>query len=409
MQQFLNSKKAGRLEPRLVIGLMSGSSIDGIDAALVRISAQPGGTSAIIENHCLNVECLATVLYPFPEMVQKKLHALVEHKTATLEDLCKLNFLLGELFAQASIEVANVYGIDISKVDIIGSHGQTIYHISSTETEYNFPVRSTLQIGEPSIIAQRTGVTTIADFRPRDIAAGGEGAPLVCFADLVLFSDSKETRLVQNIGGIGNVTVIPHNAPPYAFDTGPGNALIDAIAKNIFNKDYDIDAKLAFSGHIDESWIDFVIDQEPYFKLKPPKSTGRELFNYEYLKNILDRYPIEKSEDIIASVSALTAKTIANAYKDFVLSKYTPSCTILGGGGVYNPFIVQHLNRYLDNSVPVKTHEDFGISNKFKEAIAFAILAYTTYYGIPNNVPTCTGSQNNVILGKIVPGNYYWQ
>lgn len=389
------------LEPKLVIGLMTGTSMDGIDAALVRISARPSESLCEPCKPSFKVENLANFLYPFPDDFKSKLNQLIEQPDVKLHDVCKYNFLIGELLSEAAKEVAQSYGIHISQVDLIGSHGQTVYHLPVNKKEYGMPVKSTFQIGDSSIIAYRTGVTTISDFRPADIAAGGEGAPLVCYADIVLFQDDEKTRLIQNIGGMGNVTVLPHNKPPFAFDTGPGNILIDLIARQYFDVDYDENGYLASSGQIDEDWVDNVINQQPYFLQKPPKTTGRETFNSEYIEHVLTMFPIDEPENIIANFSALTAKTIAKAYKDFVLNKVTPSEIIVGGGGAANPFLLMNLHRYLDYKIPIKHHEDYGISNKFKEAIAFAILAYTSFYQIPNNVPACTGASKNVVLGKV--------
>ena len=409
MQHSSRSKEKTKLTSKLVIGLMSGTSMDGIDAALIKIFPEDEENSYLDKYSlpALNYECISTFLYPFPEGFRQRLNNLVENKEVCLEEVCKINFLLGELLAQAAFEVTRSCNMPITTVDLIGSHGQTIYHLPGDDIEHGYFTQSTLQIGEPSIIAQRTGVTTIADFRPRDIAAGGEGAPLVCFADLILFSDPKETRLIQNIGGISNVTVIPPDSPPFAFDTGPGNILINIMTKKYFNQEYDKGGAIAITGSVDETWIDNVIRDEIYFHMPPPKTTGREHFNYIYSRDILTRYPLKEPEDIIANFSALTAKTIANAYKDFVLGTKLPDCIILGGGGAYNTFIVNNLKRYLDNAITIKSHEDFGISNKFKEAIAFAILAYSSYFGITNNVPLCTGATENVVMGKIIPGNNY--
>lgn len=389
------------LEPKLVIGLMTGTSMDGIDAALVRIEPEESQALTREELPALKVENLSNFLYPYPDDLKKALNELVEVPDVTLKQLCKFNFLMGELLAQAAGEVARNYGIHISRVDLIGSHGQTLYHLPDAKNEYGMPVRSTLQIGDSSVIAQRTGVTTISDFRQADIVAGGEGAPLVCFADKILFADNEKTRLIQNIGGMANVTVLPHNKPPFAFDTGPGNILIDLITKEHFNKDYDENGYIASSGQINENWVANVINQQPYFMQKPPKTTGRELFNSEYIEHVLTMFPVDAPEDLVANFSALTAKTIAKAYKDFVLPKVTASEIIVGGGGAANPFLLMNIQRYLDYKVPVKQHEDYGISNKFKEAIAFALLAYTSYYRIPNNLPSCTGAKQNVVLGKV--------
>lgn len=401
---MLHASNNKLLKPKHVIGLMSGTSMDGIDAALVHII--PDDKLPFVSENVPNIKIdnIYNISYPFPEKIKELLQQIIEKQDIPLKELCKLNFVLGEVFSEAVIALSKESGFDLKNVDLIGSHGQTIYHIPSDEKELGYSIRSTLQIGEPSVIAERTGVDVIADFRPADIAAGGEGAPLVCFADNLLFYSSSETRLVQNIGGISNVTVIPPGGNLFAFDNGPGNSLIDLIARKYFDKEYDKDALLAKSGNIIEEWIDFAISKESYYSKKPPKSTGRELFNMFYLDHLLVEYPISNKNDLIATVSALTSKVIAKSYKDFILPEYSPSFTIIGGGGAYNPFILENIARYLDGNIKVKTHEDFGISNNFKEAIAFAILAYASYFAIPNNITGCTGASKPVILGKFIPG-----
>lgn len=409
MQHYFNTIGEIKLEELLVIGLMSGTSLDGVDAALVRISPSSQLGYDINDKLRVKTETLSTIVYPYDTALRSQLNTIIEEQNISIPELCQLNFKLGELYAEAAIEVSRSFGISISQVDLIGSHGQTIYHIPRNDAENHNLIQSTLQIGEASIIAQRTGITTISDFRPRDIAAGGEGAPLISFSDVNLLSSNRETRLVQNIGGLGNVTVLPHNAPPYAFDTGPGNTLIDHISRDYYDKDFDEDGAIAATGTIYEDWVDNVINDEPYFSLLPPKSTGRELFNQKYIFNILNKFPLEKPEDIMANFTALTAKTIAKAYKDFVLHCHLPACIILGGGGARNIFMVELLDSYLDRMIPIKSHEDFGIPDKFKEAIGFALLAYASYLAIPNNVPSCTGASENVILGKIIPGNIHME
>lgn len=398
-----SSNKNIKLNPALVIGLMSGTSMDGVDVALVRIS--PKNENNVISKQLpeLKIEMIDSLLYPLPEGLCSRLHALVETQKTSLPEICQLNFELGHLFAEAALALIAQSGCNSEAIDLIGSHGQTLFHIPGSSKENINLIQSTLQIGEPSIIAERTGITTVADFRPKDIAAGGEGAPLVCFADFVLFADNKTSKIIQNIGGIANATVIFKDKDAFAFDSGPGNILINLAVRKYFDKEFDEDAKIALSGVVDESWISKVIHDEPYFHLSPPKTTGRELFNINYLETILSKYPLIEPVDIVANLTALTAKTISDAYSRFVFSKQIIDTIILGGGGAYNPFIVYSLQKYLDNRVDIKKHEDYGISNKFKEAIAFAILAYTSYYGICNNVPSCTGAKKQVILGKIIP------
>jgi len=369
---------------------MSGTSVDGIDASLVEIKPD------------LSVKVLSSLVYDFPDNIRSLIHKLFS-SDGTIQDLCWMNFVLGEYFALAALEVIEIAGIKPEKIDLIGSHGQTIYHIPQ-DTQINLLSRkSTLQIGEPSVIAERTGITTVADFRPRDIAAGGQGAPLVCFADEILFKSDKISRAIQNIGGMANVTVLSPDVQTFAFDTGPGNVLIDYFMKKIFYRDYDKDGIIAVQGTVDEKWLDLLM-QEPYLRQKPPKTTGRELFSKEYAEKIFVEAP-KNPYDVIATLTAFTAKSIYKAYQDFIFPKVQVKEIVLGGGGANNPQIIRYLREYFGKNIEILTHEDFGISNKFKEAIAFALLAYTTYYNIPNNVPACTGAKFKRVLGKIIPGN----
>lgn len=340
---------------------MSGTSADSIDAALCEV--QPD----------LSCKLIAGINHKYPEHIREKLFA-----EGTAKDICQLNFEVGKCFADA----ANVLISEFEKPDIIASHGQTIYHI---------PGQSTLQIGESAVIAQETGCLTVSNFREADIAAGGQGAPLVCFADEKWFKNA----LVQNIGGIANVTVLS-DRPTIGFDTGPGNVIIDYCMNKFFNKPYDEDGKIAASGIVDESWLECLLNDE-YYICPPPKTTGREYFSPQYIENALKIAPADP-KDIIATVTALTAKSIEVSYERFASGIKE---VIVGGGGAYNPTLMKLLRQYLPKSFELKTHEDYGISNNFKEAMAFALLGYCTFYGIPNNLPSCTGAKKRVILGKM--------
>ena len=377
------------MKTKLVVGLMSGTSVDGIDACLVKIHKN------------LSVEYIEGLVFDYPDNIKEKIHELFE-KSGTIEDLCWMNFVLGEYFASAALKVISKAGLKTEDIDLIGSHGQTIYHIPKDSKINEYSKKSTLQIGEPSIIAERTGITTISDFRPGDIAAGGFGAPLVCFADEIFFRDKQKSRGIQNIGGMANVTVVSPHTETFAFDTGPGNVLIDLFTSKFFNQNYDKDGTIAAKGIVDENWLKYLMKEE-YFSISPPKTTGRELFGKDYAEKILKNAP-KNPYDIIATLTALTAKSIYKAYYDFIFPKTSIDELILGGGGAYNPEITKYLKKYFDKTTKILTHEDFGISNKFKEAMAFALLAYTTCYKIPNNVPSCTGASNKRVLGKIILG-----
>lgn len=364
------------MKEKKVIGVMSGTSIDEIDACLALIKPD------------FSFEILDTFSLDFKEKTQQEILNLANN-LGTVADVCKMNFKLGKLFGKTANSLMQKSG---KTADIISSHGQTIWHR---------PSKSTLQIGDISVIAQKTGVHTIGDFRPADIAQGGEGAPLVSFADEIIFKRNVP-RAIQNIGGIGNVTVINPEKETFAFDTGPGNMLIDYFAQKLFNQNYDNNGDLAAQGEIDENWLNQLL-KENFYKKLPPKTTGRELFSQEYAEKILETAP-KNNYDKMATITALTAKTIQLAYKDFVLPKVGLKQVVIGGGGAYNKELLRLLKEYLP-TVTISTHEEFNIPNKYKEALAFAILGYATYYKIPNNLPSCTGAKSPIIMGKMAYPN----
>ena len=373
----------------LVVGLMSGTSLDGIDAVLIKIRED------------LSFDFLGGIVYEYSQNMKNRIKALFNPQI-TAEEICKMNFLIGEEFANSVLELSKKLAIPLNNIDLIGSSGITLYHQPKDEFFENKNTKSTLQIGESSVIAYKTGVTTVSDFRQKDIAAGGQGAPLVPFFDEAFFMPLNKNFAIQNIGGIGNVTVISKNCETFAFDTGVGNMLIDYMVQKFFNVPYDKDGEIAFSGKIDNKWLEMLME-EPYLKLLPPKSTGRELFGKDYAERILLNAPNDK-KDIITTITEFTVQSIVDAYKRFVFSKTDIDELVLGGGGAYNKYIKQRLQESFKNNLSVKTHEDYGISDKFKEAMAFAMLAYTSYLKMPNNVKTATGSEKSVVLGKITFG-----
>ena len=369
---------------KTAIGMMSGTSADGIDACLVKIYND------------LKFEFIAGHALDYPEEIREKLLNIANNNGKT-EDICYMDFAVGKLFAKCANELIEKTGISQSDVDFIASHGQTVFHHPTPVNCAGISTGSTLQIGNISVIAENTGVTTVGNFRTRDIAAGGQGAPLVPFADELIFG-RKIPRCIQNIGGIANVTVLSPECKTFAFDTGPGNMLIDYCMKKYFDIPYDKDGRIACSGVIDEDWLEMLL-KEPYYALNPPKTTGRELFNDLYAERILQNAPLNKC-DIIATISALSAKTIFDAYNRFVLPKTGIKEIVIGGGGAYNKFLTGLLKKYFGH-IPVKTHADFNINDKFKEAISFALLGYCTINKIPNNLPICTGAAKRVVMGEI--------
>jgi anhydro-N-acetylmuramic acid kinase len=371
---------------------MSGTSADGVDVAIVDLG--PRG-----------VEVIAFATYPYPPSLRQQIFRLFDPATARLDDLCHVNFVLGEVFASALTRLARRAGVPLDSIDLVGSHGQTVYHIPEGRRFGRTVIRSTLQIGEPSIIAERTGITTVADFRPRDVAAGGEGAPLVPFADFVLFSDKRRTRAVQNIGGIANVTYLAAGGKTgdvLAFDTGPGNMILDRAAGVLSGGRLrcDVGGRMASRGTVDERWLADLM-RHPYLRRRPPKSTGRETFGRDFADRLFARARRRRArpEDVLATLTAFTARSIAGAYRRFL--PQMPDDVILCGGGARNRTLVRMLCAELP-AARVAPMDDFGLSARAKEAVSFAILAYATAEGMPSNVPSATGARRPVILGKVV-------
>ena len=381
-----------------VIGLISGTSADGIDAALVDITGQPPASS---------LKLLWFHTDPYPRRLLSRLYQLTSSGTA--RDLCHLNFYLGELFAKAAQKITSNAGLKMEEIDLIGSHGQTVFHQPDPRKEQGQSIRSTLQIAEPSIIAQRTGVTTIADFRPRDIAAGGQGAPLTPRLHYVLFQHPKRSRLVVNIGGISNLTYLQAGKGPesiQAFDTGPGNMLVDGIIRHqtAGRRRMDRGGHLAQKGRVHERFLAELL-RDPFIPRRPPKTTGREVYGEARVLKIIKRANVLRisKEDLVATVTAFTARTIAEGYRRFMLPKKAADEVIVGGGGTRNPVLMRYLKEAV-SPLTVRPFEDYGLDSKAIEAIAFALLAYETISGIPNNLPSVTGAGETVVMGKIIPG-----
>ena len=397
------------------------------------------------------INILAFETYSYDKPTRTAILDTCNPETGTVDKVCQLNFHLGKLFANAAKSIANKAQIAIHDIDLIGSHGQTIYHIPNPATvektedrsqkleargqraeagskkqearskrqevgegeRWDLPhIRSTLQIGEPSVIAQETGVTTVADFRPRDMAAGGQGAPLVPYVDFLLFRDKEKGRALQNIGGIANVTILPKNCginDVIAFDTGPGNMIIDRITELVTNttQHFDEGGKLAGRGKMHDNLLASLL-MHPYLSKPPPKTTGREEFGISFADNLYKDaiHSGIKDLDILATVTAFTAHTIADSYKKWILPKHHLSEIIISGGGSHNDTLIKFLRQYLEHTIQIHSINKFGISPNTKEALAFAILANETISGNPNNIPSATGAREAVIMGKIIPGRW---
>ncbi len=383
----------------IVAGVMSGTSADGINVALVRLSARGRELS--------NYQLLAHEEYPFPAPVRRAILATMNAELAKVADLARLNFLLGELYAEAVAKTARKHRV---KLDLVGCHGQTLYHQGAAERFLGRKLAVTWQTGEGAVIAARLGVPVVADFRPADMAAGGQGAPLVPFLDYFLYRHRQTNRIAQNIGGIANLTAIPARASLsqlIAFDTGPGNMVMDAVMEKLFSKPYDRNGKVAASGHpLDE--VTAKLMKAFFFRQKPPRTAGREEFGREYVGRFLQLCRRASKPDIVATATALTARSIADAVRRFVLPKFATDRKqfthqmIVSGGGAKNPTLMSMLRQAIAPlAIELHFSDEFGLPAEAKEAVAFALLAHETWHRRPSNVPSATGAKRPAILGKI--------
>jgi len=385
-----------------VLGMMSGTSADGIDVALVRISGAPPSLSIKFEGHH-HVR--------FPVRVRDAILRLANGGATTTAEISQLNFLLGEEFGGAAVAACKRWRVPLRQIGLIGSHGQTIFH-QGVPTRFlgARKVASTLQIGEPSIIAARTGVTTIGDFRPGDMAVGGQGAPLVPFVDYLLYRDRKVGRVALNIGGIANVTVIPVAARPedvFAFDTGPGNMIIDALVERLTRRrlSFDKNAHIALRGKVIRPLLETML-RSPYLRLPPPKTAGREQFGLEYADDLIRwaKKRRERMEDLVRTATIFTALSIADAFRRFIFSRVRVNELIVAGGGTKNPLLMAQLRAALPG-IEIVPSARFGVPAEAKEALAFAVLAYEAFHGRANNLPSATGATRAAIMGKLVHGH----
>ncbi|MCC6615514.1 MAG: anhydro-N-acetylmuramic acid kinase [Anaerolineae bacterium] len=373
--------------------MISGTSADGIDVALCEIEGAPPR---------LDVRIVHARTIPYDPPLRERVLTAMQPGAAGADALCVLNFEIGEAFAQAALDL-----IEDEAVDLIGSHGQTVWH----QFEADGRVSATLQIGESSVIAERTGRTTVADFRTRDVAAGGQGAPLVSYLDWLLMRHDTAWRAVQNIGGIGNVTFLPPLTEPdrhmIAFDTGPGNALIDSAISLLTNgrQSYDDGGGMAALGIIDDEWLAKLMNH-PYYAMPAPKSTGREVFSAEMAASLIAEGRVRGLSDhaILATLTALTAESIARSYRDFAPEPMAE--VIIAGGGRHNRTMIEMLRRRVAPAV-VHLSDDVGINGDYKEAMLFAVLAYETWHHRPGCLPEQTGAAHASVLGNITPGDHY--
>ncbi len=378
---------------KLIAGLMSGTSLDGIDAVLVRVHGNGSATK---------YDQLAFVTHPFPKGVKEFAleNSLPGH--GSVDALCSMNILLAHLFADAVKAVAAKAGVPLDTIDLIGSHGQTVHHMPEEQKLFGKKITSTLQLGDPSTIAKLTGIATVGDFRTGDMALGGEGAPLVPYFDYLAFRSATKKRALLNIGGIANITVLPKKCTlegVRAFDTGPGNMVIDGLMKRLYNKEYDDGGAVAATGSILPVLLD-ALRRHPFFNVKPPKSTGREMFGEQFITALLASARKADPADVIATATEFTAMMVYDQYRRFGMMKDKLDELIVSGGGANNPVLMDALHHYFYPAV-VTTMDAIGCSSDAKEAVCFAILANETIAGNPSNVPSVTGASAPTVLGKI--------
>jgi anhydro-N-acetylmuramic acid kinase len=378
----------------IVAGVMSGTSADGINVALVRITSGRTGLPGI--------RFLAHAEYPYPKAVRRAVLAAMNSTKTSVADLARLNFVLAELYADALLATQRRFHL---KAELVGCHGQTLYHQGEAAPFLARKLAVTWQTGEGSVVAARVGAPVVSDFRPADMAAGGKGAPLVPFLDFLLYRDTRVGRIVQNIGGIANFTAIPAGASSnrvLAFDTGPGNMVIDAITQQLFGKSYDRDGRIGGSGAVLDHVISAVLGG-PFFRRKPPKTAGREQFGREFAQQFIRRCGRVHKRDIVATATALTAKSIADALQRFVVRRTgTYRDFIVSGGGANNPTLMAMLaNELQPLGLQIRFSDEFGLPSEAKEATAFALLAFQTWNRKPSNLPSATGADRPAILGKI--------
>jgi anhydro-N-acetylmuramic acid kinase len=385
----------------IVAGIMSGTSADGINVALIKL-VWTRATRPRVSGSRLAFKFLAHAEYPYPKPVRQAVLEAMNARHASVADLARLNFLLAELYAEAVLATQRRFHL---KAELIGCHGQTLYHQGDPARFLGRKLAVTWQTGEGAVIAARVGVPVVSDFRPADMAAGGKGAPLVPFLDYLLYRDPKVGRIVQNIGGIANLTAIPAGASSgqvVAFDTGPGNMVMDALTDRLFGQPYDRDGRIAASGAVLESVVTEILRQ-PFFRRKPPKTAGREEFGREFAQQFVKLCGRANKADVIATATALTARSIAEALRRFVL---TPRGHfrefVVSGGGTNNPTLLAMLaNELSPLHLTIRASDEFGLPSAAKEAAAFALMAYETWNRRPSNISSATGAKRPTILGKI--------
>ncbi|MDP2304006.1 MAG: anhydro-N-acetylmuramic acid kinase [Ignavibacteria bacterium] len=387
--------KISKKNKKLIIGLMSGTSLDGIDIVLIEVK----GNGLLTK-----IKQIAFETYPLPSNLKKMIHRNAEFKGGNVTELCQLNFLIARIYADSVLIFLKKLNLTPLQIDVIGTHGQTIHHLPKKELMFGYNSASTLQIGDPSVLAKLTGILTIGDFRVADVALGGQGAPLVPYFDYIMYTSKTKNRALLNIGGISNITAIPKNADIkslIAFDTGPGNMLIDQIAKKYFNKPFDKNGTFASKGEVNSSLLKKLFAEDRFTKIKPPKSSGREYYGKNFLPSFYKLMDELNKYDVIAAITYYTAKTIHHNYTKYIENKIKIDELFVSGGGALNKTLLNYLQSQFGNRVDVKISDNLGISVESKEAICFAVLANETLSGNAANVISVTGASSPTILGKI--------
>lgn len=383
------------MDTRLVAGVMSGTSLDGVDVCIVRLSGHQTQ---------IRLSIVRSSSTPYgPELKRLLMNAATVHEV-DLDELCRLNVRLAHEYAQAIRQTVNEANLSLNDIDLVGSHGQTVRHVPEGKDCAGLPVRSTLQIGDPSVLAQLLGKPVVGDFRQADMALGGQGAPLVPYLDYVLLSHPTENRACLNLGGIANLTILPagqQRDEVYGFDTGPANIVIDALALDLFGQPYDNNGFLAAQGSVNNEILTTLLNDK-YLQRPPPKSTGREYYGPAYVKQLASLSKDLPSHDVISTATAFTAASIHKAYVDFVATRHPLDRLIVAGGGVHNSTLMRGLRARFD-PIPVETTSQYGIDEDAKEALCFAVLAHETASGFPTGMPSVTGASRSAILGKYCP------
>ena len=381
---------------RLVAGLMSGTSLDGVDAVVARLAGS---------GRSLHIKQLAFAEHPYPEALRELLMRNSAPETSSVYDLSQLNVRLAHLYAEAVRETVRQAGLDLLDLDLVGSHGQTVHHVPSPDDCGGQPVTSTLQIGAPSVLANLLRTPVVGNFRLADMALGGQGAPLVPYFDYIHFTDASETRGLLNLGGIANLTALPAQAQPgqvQAFDTGPANMVIDALTERYFDAPFDKNGRHAARGNSDNELLARLLD-DPYFADPPPKSTGRERYGTSYVDNVVEQarsLGISEPADVLATATSLTSASVYQAYARFIRDEHELDVLIVAGGGLHNDTLMRELSAAFA-PIPVRAADEYGLHADAKEALCFAVLAHETANGVPTNLPSVTGAKHTTLLGEL--------